>query len=69
MLQRLRHTILVRILLVYHRWIIRATNSDEAELYIYIQCYEHTLCFSCTLLIGDLEILYTKALAMLNQIN
>lgn len=42
MVQRLR-TILPRILLGYRRWIMRATSNDNGELYIYLQCYEHTL--------------------------
>lgn len=50
MIQQLR-TILVRILLAYRQWIIRATSNDDGEFYIYRQCYEHTLCFSCTSLL------------------
>lgn len=47
MVQQLR-TILVRILLAYRRWITRATSNDDGGIYIYLQCYEPTLCFSCT---------------------
>lgn len=45
MVQQLR-TILVRILLEYRRWIIRATSNDYGGFYIYIVNIMNILCVS-----------------------